>query len=230
MNKKMFWIGFVILISGIVITIIGVLGISRLNGFYGLSLYYSNFSLYGEEYTLFSILLYWGIGFIIVGLSAVFISSFPFESINKARVDRVVRVGKKAIVVAVIIGIIFSGYSFYVFDASTHGKLTAKITDDPSGNCFISKSNVTIVYTASVSGGEGPYNYSWDICTPSFVGVSSSYSGQYTPYLTVTYNTYEMNPNNLFSATSPENATVILTVTDALHNEIQQSVVVVLKY
>lgn len=58
MNKKMFWIGFVILISGIVITIIGVLGISRLNGFYGLSLYYSNFSLYGEEYTLFSILLY----------------------------------------------------------------------------------------------------------------------------------------------------------------------------
>jgi multisubunit Na+/H+ antiporter MnhG subunit len=67
MNKKMFWIGSVILISGIVITIIGVLGISRLNGFYGLSLYYSNFSLYGEEYTLFSILLYWGIGFIKVG-------------------------------------------------------------------------------------------------------------------------------------------------------------------
>lgn len=218
--------GFIILLAGIVTLIISLDRLSYLNGLGGLALAFTNYSSFRLQYVSYTLSEGWGIGALIVGAVMLFLAVYPFE--NTVNLKKLQKYGEAGLVGVTIVGIIFSGFSIYVITPSLHGQMKATVTE--SGNSFVSTSNLTVSYTASVSGGEGPYNFTWYVTPQNFIGVGYNYSGQFNSHFSVTYHCYEMNPNNFFADPSPENFTVQVTITDSLLNSTSANVTTEVTY
>lgn len=232
MRKKLLIYGFVILMAGVVLLIVSLSQQSSLNGIAGLELEYTNYSLFRMETVAYSLMEGWGIGALIAGAVMLFLSVYPFTSTTD--VNKLKKYGKIALVGATIVGIAFSGISIYPVIPSLHPPMKVALTENsncynPAYNNYQSTSNVTVTYSVSVTGGEGPFNFTWYITPQSyFVGYSSQ--GQYSSQLVVIYCTNQMNPNNVFSLPSPENFTVQVTVFDQFANVTTVSTVTEVAY
>lgn len=223
--KKLLTYGFIILISGIVMLVIGIDRLSYLDGIGGLALAFQNNNLYRIEVVVFVLVEGWGIGALIAGATMLFLSIYPFES--GFNLTKLHKYGKAALLGAAVIGIIFSGAFIYSVVVSQHGPLKATLAE--SGNSFASTSNVTVTYTLTATGGVGPNNYTWYVF-PCGYNVNYTCSGQYSSKLIVTYHAYEMNPNFFFHPSSPENFTVQVTVIDQLGKSITSSTITEVSY